>query len=157
MDHLVLRSVEPFGDVSFDIDGGRVVHIRLGAEGFEAPAPAFWGEALRRAVLGLEEFPLQLDFSGIPPVHRAAMQAAMRIPAGRTATYGDLAAAIGRPRAARAVGSAMAGNPFTLLVPCHRVVPRSGGLGRYGAGDGTRTKARLLQWEREEMKRLGEL
>lgn len=157
MDHVVLHSVEPFGDVSFHIDAGRVVHVHLGADGAMTQAPTFWGEALRRAVLGLADFVLPLDFAGIGPVHRAAMEAAMRIPPGRTATYGDLAAQIGRPRAARAVGGAMANNPFTLLVPCHRVVPKSGGLGSYGAGEGTRTKALLLEWEREEMKRLGQL
>lgn len=156
MEHVVLRAGAPFGDVSFHIEEGEVVLIHLGAEGGWRTAPQAWNEALRRAILGLGEFPLPLRFGTLPPVRRDAMRAAMRIPPGQTATYGDLAREIGRPGAARAVGSAMSNNPFTLIVPCHRVVPKSGGLGRYGAGDGPRTKARLLAWERKEMERLGQ-
>lgn len=155
MEHLVLHAGDPFGDVSFYIEDGRVALIHMGAHGGTKSAPEQWNAALRGAMLGGAEFPLPLDFSALPPVRLAAMEAARRIPPGSTATYGDLAAAIGRPRAARAVGSAMSNNPFTLIVPCHRVVPKSGGIGSYGAG-GPLMKARLLRWEQEEMARLGE-
>jgi methylated-DNA-[protein]-cysteine S-methyltransferase len=53
---------------------------------------------------------------------------------GEVVTYGALAARIGHPKAARAVGSACATNPVPLIVPCHRVVPGSGGVGSYGGG-----------------------
>jgi methylated-DNA-[protein]-cysteine S-methyltransferase len=53
---------------------------------------------------------------------------------GHTITYGDLAARAGRPKAARAVGSAMATNPIAIIVPCHRVLPSSGGIGQFGGG-----------------------
>ena len=53
---------------------------------------------------------------------------------GHVVTYGSLAARIGHPRAARAVGSACATNPVPIIVPCHRVVPGSGGVGSYGGG-----------------------
>jgi methylated-DNA-[protein]-cysteine S-methyltransferase len=53
---------------------------------------------------------------------------------GQTITYGDLAARTGRPKAARAVGSAMATNPIAIIVPCHRVLPSSGGVGQFGGG-----------------------
>jgi len=53
---------------------------------------------------------------------------------GHVVTYGGLAARIGHPKAARAVGSACATNPVPLIVPCHRVVPGSGGVGSYGGG-----------------------
>lgn len=155
MEHLVLQAGAPFGEVSFYIERDKVVLIHLGAEKGGAPAPASWAEALRRAILGIEAFPLQLDFDSLPKVRRAAMEAAMRIPPASTATYGEIAAAIGRPRAARAVGSAMSNNPFTLIVPCHRVVPKSGGIGSYGAG-GPEMKARLLRWEEEEVARRAE-
>jgi len=56
------------------------------------------------------------------------------VPFGVTVTYGELAARAGRPRAARAVGTAMATNPVAVLVPCHRVLPATGGAGRYGGG-----------------------
>jgi len=63
---------------------------------------------------------------------------------GETVTYGQLAARSGRPRAARAVGSAMATNPIVVLVPCHRVVPSTGGIGHFGGGvEAKRTLLRL--------------
>jgi AraC family transcriptional regulator, regulatory protein of adaptative response / methylated-DNA-[protein]-cysteine methyltransferase len=60
--------------------------------------------------------------------------ALLAIPAGQTTTYGELAAAIGRPGAARAVGTAVGANPIAWLVPCHRVLPASGGIGGYAWG-----------------------
>jgi AraC family transcriptional regulator of adaptative response/methylated-DNA-[protein]-cysteine methyltransferase len=57
-----------------------------------------------------------------------------RIPLGETRTYGEVAAAIGAPGASRAVGSACGANPVPVVVPCHRVVPASGGVGNYGLG-----------------------
>ncbi len=70
------------------------------------------------------------------------------IPYGQTATYGELAAALGRPRAARAVARACARNPVALLVPCHRVVPKGRGAGGYRWG--TARKRRLLRLEQEQ-------
>ena len=57
-----------------------------------------------------------------------------QIPAGNVATYGDIAARIGRPRGARAVGQACGSNPVVLFGPCHRVVAANGGLGGFGSG-----------------------
>ena len=68
------------------------------------------------------------------------------IPAGETRTYADVARAIGRPSASRAVARACASNPVALVVPCHRVVPASGGPGGYRWGRGR--KERLLARER---------
>ena len=67
------------------------------------------------------------------------------VPHGETVTYGELAEMAGRPRAARAVGTAMATNPLPILVPCHRVVRAGGVLGAYGGG--VDTKAALLALE----------
>jgi len=69
-----------------------------------------------------------------------------QIPYGETRTYGDVAAAIGRPRAVRAVARAVASNPVALGIPCHRVVPASGGTGGYRWGTGR--KEALLSRER---------
>jgi AraC family transcriptional regulator of adaptative response/methylated-DNA-[protein]-cysteine methyltransferase len=60
-------------------------------------------------------------------------------------TYGDLARQLGIPRAARAVGRAVASNSLAYLVPCHRVVPKSGGSGNYRWGSDLKT--RILLWE----------
>lgn len=67
------------------------------------------------------------------------------IPRGKTLTYGEVAARVGNPRAARAVGGALAGNPFPLLLPCHRVVRKGGRPGGYGPG--AEIKSMLLRWE----------
>ena len=93
----------------------------------------------------LREFTVPIDLSGVPPFHRKVLAAARRIPYGRTVTYGELARRAGSPRAARAVGQAMAHNPVALLVPCHRVVAAGGGLG--GFGGGLALKRRLLALE----------
>jgi methylated-DNA-[protein]-cysteine S-methyltransferase len=69
------------------------------------------------------------------------------VPAGRTATYGDLAGIVGSPGASRAVGRAMATNPWPVIVPCHRVVAASGGTGGFSAYGGVVTKEKMLQLE----------
>ena len=81
------------------------------------------------------------------PFRRAVWEALMRIPYGRTATYGEIAARLGLPRtAARAVGGAAGHNPVSLIVPCHRVVGADGRLTGYAGG--TDRKYRLLEAER---------
>jgi methylated-DNA-[protein]-cysteine S-methyltransferase len=144
-----LAAGEPFGDLFFCVEDERLVEVTTAYVAEAEPAPAGWQQALREHLQGVRRFPLEMDLSSVPSFHRAVMRAAMEIPCGETATYGQLAVRAGRPGAARAAGSAMARNPFVLLVPCHRVVPASGGIGNYGSGDGSRMKARLLAWEKE--------
>ncbi len=88
-------------------------------------------------------FDLPLDLHGTPFQKRALRRVA-RIPYGKVKTYGEIAAAIGKPRAARAVGSANARNNLPLVIPCHRVVATNG-LGGYGGG--LALKKRLLKME----------
>lgn len=78
--------------------------------------------------------------------YRRVWMETSRIPSGRVCTYGDLAGRISHPRAARAVGTALAANPFPLLIPCHRVIRANGELGNYSAG-GPAAKRRLLAGE----------
>lgn len=68
------------------------------------------------------------------------------IPAGKTAYYQNIAEKIGQPNAVRAVGTAIGKNPISLLIPCHRVVPKQGGVGNYAWGSDV--KKRLLAWEK---------
>ena len=68
------------------------------------------------------------------PFQRQVWTALQRIPAGSTASYSDIAAAIGRPTAVRAVGLANARNPIAVVIPCHRVVGRDGSLTGYAGG-----------------------
>jgi methylated-DNA-[protein]-cysteine S-methyltransferase len=77
-------------------------------------------------------FDLALDLFGVPPFHAAVYRAAMEIPYGTTASYGELAAMAGSPRAARAAGHAMARCPLFPVVPCHRVIHADGSIGGWG-------------------------
>jgi AraC family transcriptional regulator of adaptative response/methylated-DNA-[protein]-cysteine methyltransferase len=76
---------------------------------------------------------------------RRVWRALQAIPVGQTLTYAELARRIGRPGAARAVGSACASNRVALAVPCHRVVPAAGGVGGYRWG--SERKKKLLERE----------
>ena len=67
------------------------------------------------------------------------------IPIGKTTTYSELAKAIGQPKAIRAVGSAVAANPIGYLIPCHRVLPKTGGVGQFEWGSDLKRK--MLQFE----------
>lgn len=87
-----------------------------------------------------------LDWTGVPLRTRQILSVLTDVPAGRTTSYGELAARAGIPKGYQAVGQAMARNPFVLLVPCHRVLTRDGGLGGYSAG-GPAVKRRLLEQE----------
>lgn len=76
---------------------------------------------------------------------QAVYEALLAVPAGQTVTYGELAEMAGYPRAARAVGNAMAANPIPVVVPCHRVIRSDGTLGNYG--NDPEWKERLLVHE----------
>ncbi|MEM2875142.1 MAG: MGMT family protein [Candidatus Hadarchaeales archaeon] len=73
-----------------------------------------------------------------------------RVPRGRITTYGEIARALGRPKAARAVGLALSKNPFPGRIPCHRVIRRDGGLGGYSLG--IKLKERMLREEGIEIR-----
>lgn len=81
------------------------------------------------------------------PFQRAVWKACLDIPLGETRTYGWVAQRVGRPGAARAVGRALAANPYAPKVPCHRVVRADGALGGYSARGGLPAKQRLLKSE----------
>ncbi len=80
-------------------------------------------------------FELRPDLDGVEGFRRLVLETLLReVPWGETVSYGELAALSGRPRAARAVGSAMRNNPVPFVVPCHRVVAAGGRIGGYGGG-----------------------
>ena len=83
--------------------------------------------------------------TAMTPFQRAVYQAMSRIPYGQVRSYKELAATAGYPGAARAVGTVCKNNPIVLLVPCHRVVPATGGYGNYRYG--TELKQQLLRIE----------
>ncbi|MER6912828.1 methylated-DNA--[protein]-cysteine S-methyltransferase [Streptomyces sp. NPDC000594] len=94
---------------------------------------------------GLKEFSLPLDWTLTGGFHRAVLRELTTVPYGTVVGYGELAARVGQPGAAQAVGAAMGANPLPVVVPCHRVVEAGGELG--GFGGGRETKRRLLELE----------
>lgn len=93
----------------------------------------------------LQRFECKLDVRGTP-FQKKVWSALARIPYGRTRSYGDIAQAIGHPKAFRAVGNANGRNSIPLILPCHRVIESNGGLG--GFGHGVKVKKQLLDFEK---------
>ena len=91
------------------------------------------------------EHPELVARAGSTSFTRRVYETVAAIPAGRIRTYGDIARQLGRPGAARAVGRAMATNPFPVVIPCHRVVGSSGSL--TGFAGGIEMKASMLEME----------
>ena len=126
--------------------------------GNQAKAPeAEWEAAdapFSQALLQLEDyftrrrrtFDLPLAPRGTP-FQRRVLEALQAIPYGETRSYKDIAAAIGQPKAVRAVGAANAGNPIPIIIPCHRVIGSDGSL--TGFGGGLEAKRTLLRLEAE--------
>jgi methylated-DNA-[protein]-cysteine S-methyltransferase len=92
-----------------------------------------------------DAFSLDVDLRGAAPFARQVLDELARVPYGRTTTYGTLAAKVGAPRAARAVGTVMNRNPIPIVLPCHRVVGANGSLTGYAGG--LHVKERLLRLE----------
>lgn len=80
-----------------------------------------------------QTFDLPLDVRGTT-FQRAVWSQVVRIPYGATATYGDIAQLVGKPKASRAVGRAVGANPLPVVIPCHRVIGAQGALTGFGAG-----------------------
>ena len=113
----------------------------------EAGVPAY-GSSLRQAVLSQlqgRRRDLRFDLRGLSEFEQTVLRKALEIPRGEVRPYAWIAREIGRPRAVRAVGSALAHNPVPLLIPCHRVVRTDGSIGQYGLGP--ENKRALLESE----------
>jgi methylated-DNA-[protein]-cysteine S-methyltransferase len=133
-------------------DATRETTARLSGAPPSAEPPSWVLEVVTRlrghlegALDDLRSVPLDIDAA--PAFHRKVYEAMRAMGPGNTCSYGELAAHVGAPSAARAVGQAMAKNPVPLIVPCHRVLAASGRPGGFSAHDGVRLKARLLALE----------
>ena len=93
------------------------------------------------------KFNCSVDISWATPWGREVLRQCIRIKPGKTISYSQLARQVGRPYAARAVGSIMAQNKIPLIIPCHRVVRENGAMGGYSAAGGIEFKKRLLLHE----------
>lgn len=92
-----------------------------------------------------KEFKLPLDWSGEPEFHQAVWQEVLQIPYGHTTSYLAIADKLGNPKSVRAVGQANAHNPIAIVVPCHRVIAKTGDLQGYFYG--LDVKRQLLELE----------
>lgn len=95
----------------------------------------------------IHDWGVKPDISTLPPFYRRSLECVYTIPYGKTMTYGEVARAIGSPRAARAVGQANRNNPIPLVIPCHRVVGVKG-LGGFSGAGGVQSKLEMLQLEK---------
>ena len=143
----------PFGPLVIGTEDGAVVSLKLAAEPwFEEPLSASAQAAakqLQEYFSGTRtEFDVPLAPKGTPFQQRAWKELC-HIPYGQTRTYGEIAAAIGNPGAARAVGMACNRNPIWLLIPCHRVVGSNGMLTGYAGG--LSMKQALLDLEKNRL------
>lgn len=139
-DDVALTQVH-FPGVQPSPDGSWGVQIWLGEHPVLSPAAAQLAEyvAGERRSFDVPLRPTGTDFQ------RTAWAALLQIPYGRTRTYREQAATVGRPSAVRAVGAANGRNPLPVIVPCHRVIGSSGGLTGYAGG--VDLKRRLLDLE----------
>ena len=104
-----------------------------GQSSADALAIARWIEAYFQEDVSLEGLPIRLP-GDIGDFTRRVLELCAAIPRGEVRYYGELAKALGQPGASRAVGQVMATNPLPLVIPCHRVVPASGGIGSFNGG-----------------------
>lgn len=125
-------------------DGEAVEHLKRMFPGAEWIASVQPDHELFNQVFSKEPVNLRFHLMGTP-FQLDVWKALLNIPMGDTTTYGALAAQIGRPKAFRAVGSAVGDNPIFFAIPCHRVLPASGGVGNYFWGP--EIKKRILTWE----------
>lgn len=134
----------PIGWLEIAADGVGIIAVDFIREGDRRTAPK--PEEGAPAALGACAIQLAEYFSGrrrvfdVPlhlrgtPFQKKAWEALLAIPFGKTATYKDIAAAVGNPNSTRAVGGANHHNPVSIIVPCHRVIGSDGRLTGYGGG-----------------------
>ena len=147
----------PVGDLFIASTERGLCRISYHAEGQDEQLARIFGARVLRVPLDdvrreLDEyfagrrraFDVPLDLR-VAPFHEAVLHELARVPYGRTETYGTLAAKVGRPNAARAVGTVMNRNPIPIVLPCHRIVGANGSLTGYAGG--LHVKRALLELE----------
>ncbi|MFF0079003.1 methylated-DNA--[protein]-cysteine S-methyltransferase [Streptomyces canus] len=152
--HTVIDS--PYGPLTLVADDGVLCGLYMTDQRHRPPEETFgepddgWCKEAQDQLTAyfegeLKEFNLEVSLHGTA-FQRRVWEQLRRIPHGETRTYGELADALGNPKASRAVGLANGRNPIGIIVPCHRVVGADGSLTGYGGG--LERKQRLLDFER---------
>jgi O-6-methylguanine DNA methyltransferase len=141
-----------------DDDSFETNHLaRTGRAAYRAEhLPDRLATAISRRLAGDRRVRIDLDLRGHTDFERDVWHKALEIPRGEVRPYGWIAAEIGRPKAVRAVGTALGHNPVPLIVPCHRVVRSDGSIGQYSLG-GPGNKRTILTDEGVDLPRLEEL
>jgi len=117
---------------------------RTGRRAMRVPSlPPRLAQAVERRLAGDRRARIDLDLRGTTEFEQAVWLKALEIPRGEVRPYGWIAAEIGRPKAVRAVGTALGHNPIPLIVPCHRVVRTDGYIGQYSLGGPANKRAIL--------------
>jgi len=158
MTTLYTEMKSPLGTLLLTAENGSLIGVHFPGQKHDRPRQPHWQRAddepvLAQARAQLAEyfagqrtrFDLPLDPRGTS-FQQAVWRALLAVPFGGTSTYGAIAAAIRKPSAVRAVGSAIGANPISIVVPCHRVIGRDGSLTGYAGG--LERKAKLLALER---------
>ncbi len=144
------RIASTFGDIVVDADGRLVREVHLTRGRGPEQGRSDLAADLRRYVAGepVDFAKYEVDWSGYTAFEWAVLAATRNIPYGETRTYGEIAAKIGKPEAARAVGQALGKNRTCIVVPCHRVVAVNG-LGGFTGGLGWKRGLLALEGGRE--------
>jgi methylated-DNA-[protein]-cysteine S-methyltransferase len=147
----------PIGELIIAGNGQAITEMHIEEDRYFSGVPDSWEYTSTDPLLGQATAELQEYFegqrktftfpleSGGTSFQEEVWKALRAVPIGQTVTYGEIAAAIGRPKAVRAVGTAVGRNPLCILVPCHRVLTSDGALGGFVAGPAR--KAFLLRLE----------
>ncbi len=125
--------------IIYQVVDGRLAQVQFPGQ----PTDGFNTAALAAVLDELNSYSLAMDT--FPAFHRLVYRSLLQVPAGKTISYKNLAAAAGNPLAARAAANACARNPVPLRIPCHRVIATDGSLG--GFSSGLQWKTRLLELE----------
>lgn len=149
----------PIGKLTVATDRTSIIALHIEGDRYFTAVPTHWTRDKNEPLLQQARTELEEYFSGkrttfdlpLSPTgtefQKQVWDALRTISAGTTTTYGDLAQKIGRPKAVRAVGTAIGRNPICIIVPCHRVLASNGALGGYVAG--TDRKQDLLSLEKK--------
>lgn len=145
----------PLGRMGLAEEEGAIIRLYLPGEGVPllldretSLLAKAKGQLMEYFAGGRKCFDLPLNHCGTP-FRETVWRALTEIPYGRTITYGQLAANIGKPKAVRAVGGANHHNPIPIIIPCHRVIGSDGSLTGYGGG--VELKEKLLELERSHL------
>jgi methylated-DNA-[protein]-cysteine S-methyltransferase len=140
----------PFGFITITAEDEKITSVELCKKVTSLGSSKVLDDAGTQLALylkgALPKFSLPLKVSGTP-FQLAVWKSIAKVPFGKTISYGEIAKAIGKPQAARAVGAAVGANPTPLLVGCHRVLGSNGSLTGYSGGQGIKTKKLLLDHE----------